>query len=100
MTKKKTAPVLPQRTVAVVVPKDVQMFFAEVEVSGHGGFQALCRTLSERLKHQQAVEFTTTEFARIVRYATVYGDGGFQARLRKIVVHWVAQHFEELMTHG
>jgi hypothetical protein len=84
-------------TVHVVVTPEIKQFFADATIVGHGGFQSLCRTLSEQLRDSNILRLQPSDFKRIVRYATIYGEGGFQQRLRKIVATWVNQHFDELV---
>src|SRR5262245_36552547 len=77
------------RTFTVIVSDDVKAFFDSAIVTGHGGFQSLGRLLKERLANTHLLRLNEQEFRRVVRCATHYGDGGFQGRLRKIVVQWV-----------
>ena len=86
-----------QRSYEVVVTPEVREFFTEVIVSGSGGFQRLVRMLAERLETSATLQLSGEEFQRIVRYATNYGDGGYQLRLRKIVVSWVAQNIDRVI---
>lgn len=80
-----------QITVAVT-PNLVQAFDG-LTIHGKGGFQALMRSVADRILHSHGVaRFTPDEFKRISRYATSYGEGGFQQRLRLLVAQWVAQH--------
>lgn len=80
----------------IAVPRDVRDFFVDIEVTGHGGFQSLCRSLQARLRQSSMLHLDATEFSRIARYSAVYGDGGFQSRLRKIVASWVHQNLHRL----
>lgn len=85
-------------SIDIVVSPDIRAFFTEREVvTGHGGFQTLSRMLSQKLENTTRLQLTTEEFHRVVRYATLYGDGGFQQRLRKIVTLWVSQQFSTLV---
>lgn len=80
-----------QITVAVT-PNLVQAFDG-LTIHGKGGFQALMREVAERITTSHGVaRFTPDEFKRVARYATSYGEGGFQQRLRLLVSQWVAQH--------
>lgn len=79
-------------TLDVVVTPDVRAFFTESTIRGQGGFQSLCRQLAERLRKSSVLKLTPEELHRLARYATDYGDGGFQLRFRKIVCSWVVQH--------
>lgn len=83
------------QTIRIVVPDEVREFFKDVHIQGHGGYQGLCKMLSERLQDSTILKLTQEEFRRVVRYASHYGEGGFQTRLRKIVVNWVDQNFEQ-----
>lgn len=83
-------------TLDVVVTPDVRAFFVESTIKGQGGFQSLCRQLAERLRRSKVLRLTPDELGRIARYATDYGDGGFQQRFRKIVCSWVVQHLDSL----
>lgn len=84
-------------SVVIQVPQEIRAFFTEQDMSGHGGFQTLGRMLAERLQNTTKLALTSDEFRRVVRYATLYGDGGFQQRLRKIIAHWVQQHMNQLI---
>lgn len=81
----------------VVVTPDVRQFFTESAINGQGGFQSLCRLVAGRLERSPVLHLTPEELARIARYATTYGDGGFQQRFRKIVCSWVVQHADALI---
>lgn len=81
----------------VVVTSEVREFFTEVIINGNGGFQRLVRMLAERLETSAVLNLSPEEFQRIVRYATEYGDGGYQLRLRKIVCSWVAQNIDQVI---
>lgn len=76
----------------VVVTPEVRDFFTSAIINGQGGFQRLVRMLADRLAADKSLHLSPEEFTRIVRYATEYGDGGYQLRLRKIVTSWVAQN--------
>lgn len=84
------------RQISVVVPKEVREFFIGVTANGHGGFQSLCRMLKVSLEESEVLTVSPEDFQRIVRYATAYGEGGYQARLRTIIANWVSQHMEDL----
>jgi len=84
-------------SIDILVSQDVRTFFEEVSVNGHGGFQGLARALQEQLETSANLHLTPDEFRRIVRYATNYGDGGYQQKFRKIVCSWVAQHADKLI---
>src|SRR4051812_44942546 len=88
---------LDKLTVTIVVPDDIRDFFATAVVSGHGGYQTLCRMVAERMQGTKVMKLSTAEFKRLVRYATHYGNGGFQAKFRAIVICWVDQHIDELV---
>lgn len=81
----------------IVVDRDVREFFAHATINGHGGFQSLCRTLSDQLKKSTILKLTSDEFGRVVRYASSYGNGGFQTRLRSIVSAWVHQNLNTVV---
>lgn len=85
-------------TLDVVVTQDVRSFFTDATISGQGGFQSLCRSLAARLKTSKVLKLTPEELVRIARYASDYGDGGYQQRLRKIVCAWVVQH-QDIIVH-
>lgn len=78
--------------IRIVVPTDVRRFFVDAVITGQGGYQSLCRMLAERLQTSAVLKLDRTEFVRVLHYATDYGDGGFQSRLRKMVVAWMSQN--------
>lgn len=80
----------------IVVPQEIRDYFAGRHTQGQGGFQTLGRMLQERLANSRTLRVTPEEFARIVHYARNYGDGGYQTRLRMIIVEFVAQHQDVL----
>lgn len=86
------------RTVTVAVTPNIRHAFEGTEIRGEGGFQSLCRQLAERVEEEAVLRFDPDEFKRVVKYATTYGEGGFQTRLRIIVSQFVAQHFNELVS--
>ena len=53
-------------------------------VRGKGGFQSLLKALRRNMEGSR-LNITPSLAQRIVRYATRYGCGGFQDRLRRIV---------------
>lgn len=83
-------------TFTVVVPNSVRDFFLTTQVMGQGGFQSLCRMLSERLRTTPVLHLDEAEFRRIVRYANHYGEGGFQVKLRRLISEWTEQNMARL----
>jgi len=60
----------------------------EKRVRGKGGFQSLLRVLGSSLHEQRGVTYlviNTPTAERVRRYATKYGEGGWEERLRPIV---------------
>ena len=53
-------------------------------VRGSGGFQSLLKALRRNMEGSR-LSITPSLAKRIARYATRYGRGGFQDRLRRIV---------------
>lgn len=84
-------------TLDIVVTPDIRQFFTEAQINGQGGFQSLCRGIAARLKTSKVLKLTPEELLRIARYATDYGEGGYQQRLRKIVCSWVVQHADTVL---
>lgn len=69
---------------------NVELFPAEVEVVrrpivGDGGHQRFLRLLTGRLSDAGRLSMTLEEFDKVVRYATAYGQGGYQDRYRVIM---------------
>lgn len=93
----KTERIRAEQTVQLVVSPEIREFFLSQVVEGHGGFQSLCRTVAERLQSTSRLTLTPDEFRRVVKYATLYGDGGFQQKFRKVTAQWVNQHFDDLV---
>jgi len=80
-------------TVSVAVTPKLVEAFTGLHVQGKGGFQRLMREVAERVTTAEGVaQFTPEEFMRVAKYATSYGEGGFQHRLRLLVTQWVVQH--------
>ncbi len=85
-------------TISIAVTPDIKAAFEGYRLKGSGGFQALSRRIAEQIEGGTPVlQFSAEEFRRVVKYATTYGEGGFQSRLRIIIAQWTAQHFEELV---
>ena len=84
-------------SIKVAVTPNLKSAFASLTIKGQGGFQTLMRDVSEKVvKSSGIVKFTPDEFTRVTRYATSYGEGGFQQRLRLLVSQWVAQNITQL----
>lgn len=84
-------------TVTIAVPKDIRQYFLEADIHGHGGFQSFCRQLARDLDQSRVLHLDPDQFRRMTRYATAYGEGGFQQRLRRLVSEWVSQHLDTLL---
>jgi hypothetical protein len=54
-------------------------------VRGSGGFQGLLRRLQRNVVERTLI-LEVQDIERILRYATDYGEGGFQSRLRAALV--------------
>lgn len=95
MTKVTTKSVKP---ITVAVTPNLRHAFDLGDIKGQGGFQALMRAVTERITKSGGVaRFDPDEFTRITHYATSYGEGGFQQRLRLLVTQWVAQNTARLI---
>jgi hypothetical protein len=81
---------------SITLPALVRRHFVDMDIKGQGGFQSFCRNLQDRCKKASTLSLTPEEFERMTRYATQYGDGGFQQQLRTILANWVAQHLRQL----
>jgi len=93
MSPKQTA-----QTISVAVTPNLQSAFDGLTINGQGGFQRLIREVALRIQESGGVaRFTPEEFKRISRYATTYGEGGFQVKLRLLVAQWVAQNVNALV---
>ncbi len=78
--------------ITIVLSSELRDYFAESQFRGQGGFQSLGRLLAERLQTSKVLRLTPEELARVVHYARNYGNGGFQSKLRELIVEYVAQH--------
>ena len=86
------------RPVVVAVTPAIRKLFRNAEIRGEGGFQTLCRDIATRVKTGGPIlRLAPNEFKRICQYATAYGEGGFQQKLRLIVASWASQHVDELV---
>lgn len=82
---------------SVAVTPDLRNAFDSLDIKGQGGFQSLMRDVAKRITQSAGVvKFTSDDFSRITKYATSYGEGGFQQRLRLLVSQWTAQHMTQL----
>lgn len=87
----------PSTLFSVAVTPNLRQAFVSLDIKGQGGFQTLMRDVSKRITASAGVaKFSPDEFSRVTRYATSYGEGGFQQRLRLLVSQWAAQHFTAL----
>ncbi len=68
----------------VVILTEDEMQILTREIRGQGGFQSLLRDV-RRSMHANALILTPRLARKITRYATRYGDGGFQRRLARII---------------
>jgi len=83
---------------SVAVTPNIRSAFDSLDIKGQGGFQSLMRDVASRVtKSPGIVRFDADDFARITKYATSYGEGGFQQRLRLLVSQWTAQHMTSLI---
>ncbi len=83
---------------SVAVTPGLRAAFDSLDIKGQGGFQTLMRDVAQRITASHGVvKFGPDEFGRITRYATSYGEGGFQQRLRLLVSQWTMQHFHQLV---
>lgn len=92
MSSKKSA------TFSVAVTPDIRSAFDGLDIKGKGGFQSLMREVAQRITSGAGVvRFNADDFTRITKYATLYGEGGFQRRLRLLVASWTAQNLKALV---
>ena len=61
-----------------------QVDFLQRPLRGQGGYQSLLARLQGNLDGN-ILRLTRTDCERVVRYATQYGEGGFQTRLQSII---------------
>lgn len=69
----------------------VRSLFAK-QRRGLGGFQSLHSALQNRMGGSRELSLNPQDFARVVNYATNYGEGGFQQSLRWLVALWAAEN--------
>lgn len=82
-------------TITIAVTPNLVQAFTGLHIQGKGGFQRLMKEVAERVTSGAAVaRFSPEEFTRVAKYATSYGNGGFQHKLQLLVAQWVAQHPE------
>lgn len=68
----------------VLTPALIQILKRPVE--GQGGLQSLLRRLNRNLAPDGSLNLTDTDVERIRRYASEYGQGGFEDRLKPLVL--------------
>lgn len=79
-------------SISVTVTDEIREAFRGMSMHGQGGFQRLARRIATRLESEdEVISFEAEEFQRILRYAAVYGNGGYQLRFRLLVTTWAAQ---------
>lgn len=92
-------PATSAHTVTIVVTPVLRHLFDTEEIRGNGGFQRLCRSVKEQLQAgTPTIRFSEEQFRRVLQYATHYGEGGYQSRLRTLVAHWAAQNADTLLS--
>ncbi len=69
--------------IVIDLPPD-ELEYLRRPVAGQGGFQSLLRRLQNQIAVNQLV-LSHSDAERLLRYATQYGPGGFQDRLRHTV---------------
>lgn len=84
------------RATQIALPTATRRAFTHMDIRGEGGFQSFCRRLQDRCKQSSVLTLSQEEFERMARYATSYGEGGFQQQLRTLLANWVAQHMRQL----
>lgn len=60
------------------------------QVNGQGGYQNLLRKIQTIMRTKGQYPVTEDELRMLSRYATRYGEGGFQGRVRAILSQYVA----------
>lgn len=83
-------------TTSIHVTPEVRSLFADLVIQGQGGFQRFCRKIAERLTASSTLRLSDEELRQLSKYATHYGEGGFQRRLRLLLALWVDQHLNQL----
>ncbi len=61
-----------------------QLEYLQRPLRGQGGFQSLLARLQHNL-NGNVLTLTRADCEQVVRYATEYGEGGFQTRLRTVI---------------
>ncbi len=66
------------------VDTEMDEIYLSRPLRGQGGYQSLLARLQSNMNGTR-LRLTRDDCERVVRYATQYGQGGFQERLRSIV---------------
>lgn len=74
----------PQTDNIVIELTPDQVAFLQQPLRGQGGYQSLLKRLQNNICGN-LLKLTRSDCEKVVRYATKYGEGGFQTRLRSIV---------------
>lgn len=85
------------RPTRLTITSELKKSFKQLDIRGHGGFQSFCTNLREEIMTKDYLVMEPDLFKRIIRYATQYGEGGFQQRLRMLLALWTAQHAADLV---
>ena len=68
----------------VVDLTDTQLEYLTRPIRGQGGYQLFLEHLQDQIDENRLV-LTREDCRKLVRYATEYGPGGFQARLLTVI---------------
>lgn len=77
----------------IVLTELERSYILGTSVEGSGGLQSFQRWLQVELANSLTLELDDANYGRLIRYATRYGTGGFQNRLRNAF----GRHFRKLL---
>jgi hypothetical protein len=74
---------LNKQTTVKLTDEEAEIF--KRPINGVGGFQDLLRNFQKRITSKNTLTLTSDEIDKLKKYATRYGQGGFEDQLRAII---------------
>jgi len=87
-----------RREYLTIFPKPEEYaYWRDAVVTGKGGYQGLARKIQAGLRLEDlSLTMARDDFFRVCQYSA-REDGGYQSHLRKLVVAWLLDNFEDVV---
>lgn len=83
------------RNMTVTVPRRLYKQLTQTYTKGQGGFQSLSQKLKQHSREKGQIELDVKLLHTVAKYAVIYGDGGYQQALAKLLALYVYEAVEE-----